>query len=69
MIFWGETRCSVNLRFRAEADAHYEIARFLDRDGNHGVRLNLIGEEDQPITCGIVQSITHFVTGGCGELR
>lgn len=53
LIIWGETRCSVNLKFRAEADAHYEIARFLDRDGNHGVRLNRVGEEDQPIARGI----------------
>ncbi|MEJ1355099.1 MAG: AAA family ATPase [Candidatus Sedimenticola sp. (ex Thyasira tokunagai)] len=46
LIRWGETHCSVNLRFRTESDEIFEIARFLDRDGNHGARLSRAGEEE-----------------------
>jgi exonuclease SbcC len=52
VIRWGETRCSVHLGF-AVADKEYEIARFLDSEGNHGVRLYPAGEEDRPIAKGI----------------
>ncbi len=53
LIRWGEMRCSVNLRFKSADGQHYEIARFLDRDGNHGVRLNPAGNENQLIARGI----------------
>ncbi|MCG8428832.1 MAG: AAA family ATPase, partial [Chromatiales bacterium] len=53
LIRWGETRCSATLRFMVDEENEYEVARFLDRDGNHGVRLNLVGREDQPIAKGI----------------
>ena len=52
LIRWGETRCSVTVRFRNDDDAHYEIARFLDRDGNQGARLNRVGQADTPIARG-----------------
>lgn len=52
VIRWGETRCSVRLGF-AVADKEYEIARFLDSEGNHGVRLYHAGEKDRPIARGI----------------
>jgi exonuclease SbcC len=51
LIRWGEMRCSVSLRFKTDAGGHFEVARFLDRDGNHGVRLNRVGEEE-PIARG-----------------
>ena len=52
LIRWGETRCSATLRFRVGDEQEYEVARFLDRDGNHGVRLNLVGQEDDPLARG-----------------
>jgi exonuclease SbcC len=52
VIRWGETRCSVRLGFAVGGD-EYEIARFLDSEGNHGVRLYRKGEEDRPIAKGI----------------
>ena len=52
LIRWGETHCSVTVRFRTGGEAHYEIARFLDRDGNQGARLNKVGEEDEPVARG-----------------
>ena len=52
IIHWGGSRCSTVLRFRTGAGEHYEIARFLDRDGNHGVRLNHVGN-DEPIARGV----------------
>ncbi|PLY15174.1 MAG: ATPase [Sedimenticola sp.] len=52
LIRWGENRCSASLRFRVDDEQEYEIARFLDRDGNHGVRLNLVGQGEQPLAKG-----------------
>lgn len=52
VIRWGETRCNVRLGFLIN-DTEYEIARFLDNEGNHGVRLYLAGEEEQPVAKGI----------------
>lgn len=46
LIRWGETHCSVNISFTIESEGVYEISRFLDRDGNHGARLNRAGEEE-----------------------
>ena len=53
LIRWGEGHCSATVRFRLDDSDHYEVARFLDRDGNQGVRLNRVGEEDNPIARGI----------------
>lgn len=52
VIRWGEARCSVRLGFSV-AGLDYEIARFLDNEGNHGARLYLAGEEDHPIAKGV----------------
>lgn len=52
LIRWGETHCSVSVCFRAGDGVHYEVARFLDRDGNQGARLNRVGSEDEPIARG-----------------
>lgn len=52
LIRWGESRCSVSLRFRPGDGEHYEIARFLDREGNQGARLSLVGQ-DKPMARGV----------------
>ena len=52
VIRWGETRCNVRLGFMIN-DIEYEIARFLDNEGNHGARLYHAGEEDRPVAKGI----------------
>ena len=52
LIRWGEPRCSVTLRFDNGNNKQYEITRFLDRDGNHGVRLTIVGQEEEPIAQG-----------------
>jgi exonuclease SbcC len=52
LIRWGEHDCSVRVTFRTGDGEHYEIARFLDRDGNQGARLNLVGAEEEPIARG-----------------
>jgi len=50
VLRWGEDHCSVNVGFRID-DTDYQLARFLDRDGNHSARLSLAGEEE-PIARG-----------------
>jgi exonuclease SbcC len=52
VIRWGETRCNVRLGFMVN-DTEYEIARFLDNEGNHGVRLYRAAEEERPVAKGI----------------
>ncbi|MEA1888870.1 MAG: AAA family ATPase [Pseudomonadota bacterium] len=52
VIRWGESRCSVRLGF-AIGDKDYEIARFLDNEGNHGARLYPAGEEEHPFAKGV----------------
>jgi exonuclease SbcC len=52
VIRWGEARCSVRLGFSV-AGLDYEIARFLDNEGNHGARLYLAGEEEHPLAKGV----------------
>ncbi|MFW2438641.1 MAG: ATP-binding protein [Arenicellales bacterium] len=52
VIRWGEPRCSVHLGF-AIGDKDYEIARFLDNEGNHGARLYPAGDEEHPFAKGI----------------
>ncbi|NNJ97257.1 MAG: AAA family ATPase [Gammaproteobacteria bacterium] len=65
LIRWGETRCSATVRFQTGDGVHYEIARYFDRDGNQGARLNRVGEEDLPITRGVefVDSALHGLLG------
>lgn len=50
LIHWGEERCSVWLRLAVKGQ-EYEIARFLDSDGNHSARLTELGGEE-PIARG-----------------
>lgn len=52
LIRWGESRCSVSLQFRNGEGKHYEINRFIDRDGNHGVRLSYVDQQDDPLARG-----------------
>ncbi len=52
VIRWGESRCSVRLGF-AIGDKDYEIARFLDNEGNHGARLYPAGKEAHPFAKGV----------------
>ena len=65
LIRWGETRCSATIRFLIGDGEHYEIARYFDRDGNQGARLNRIGEQDRPIARGVelVDSALHVILG------
>jgi exonuclease SbcC len=53
LIRWGEIQCSVSLVFSARDDKRYQINRFLDIDGNHGVRLQVAGDEANPIARGV----------------
>ncbi len=53
LIRWGETECSVSLDFSTGDGKRYQINRFLDVDGNHGVRLHLVGEEANPVARGV----------------
>ncbi|MCW8906476.1 MAG: AAA family ATPase [Sedimenticola sp.] len=53
LIRWGESACSIDLCFISGDDDHYRISRMLDRDGNHGVLLSRVGEEDAPVARGI----------------
>jgi exonuclease SbcC len=52
VIRWGEPRCSARLGFSVSG-LDYEIARFLDNEGNQGARLYLAGEEDTPLAKGV----------------
>jgi exonuclease SbcC len=58
IIRWGESDCSVTLRFsnyNAEvgADEDYVITRMLDCDGNHSARLSKVFNEEPPIARGV----------------
>jgi len=63
IIRWGESRCSVHLKF-ISADSEYEISLFLDNEGNSGVRLLRAGE-DQPLAKGdiAVSEILYDILG------
>lgn len=45
VIRWGETRCSIRLVFSTPDGSRYQIARFLDKQGNHGASLGLDGAD------------------------
>jgi len=53
LIRWGEERCSVTLQFVVDPGERFEIARYLDRDGNHGARLSRAGDEERPLARGV----------------
>ncbi|MCK5360803.1 MAG: AAA family ATPase, partial [Gammaproteobacteria bacterium] len=52
VIRWSEARCNVHLGFSVSG-LDYEIARFLDNEGNQGARLYLSGEEENPLAKGV----------------
>ena len=52
VIRWDEPRCSVRLGFSVSG-LDYEIARFLDKEGNQAARLYLNGEEENPMAKGV----------------
>ncbi len=52
VIRWGESQCSAQLQFQLADGKQYEVARFLDSDGNHGARLSLVGDQE-PIARGV----------------
>ena len=53
LIRWGESSCEVRCTFEVAGRGRYEVARFLDKDGNHSARLNAAGEEDRPLARGV----------------
>ncbi len=55
VIRWGEPTCSVTLEFLLADQTRYRITRTLDRDGNHGVRLFLLGGDEQLLARGQVE--------------
>jgi len=58
VIRWGETQCSVRLRFGVNSGAEYEIARMLDDEGNHSARLCRADQPDEPLARG-VEAVEH----------
>jgi len=51
VIRWGETRCSIRLDFTTPDGKRYQIARFLDKQGNHGASISLSGAD--PLVRGV----------------
>lgn len=51
VIRWGESRCSIRLGFVTPDRKRYQISRFLDKQGNHGASISLIGED--PLVRGV----------------
>jgi len=51
VVRWGENHCAVTLFFKIDSQT-YELARFLDTDGNHSAKLTRAGEED-PLARGV----------------
>ena len=58
MIRWGESQCSVSLRFGVDGGEEYEIARLLDDEGNHSARLSRADQPDDPLARG-VDAVDH----------
>lgn len=48
VIRWGETQCATLIEFTPSNGKRYRLERFLDRYGNQGARLSLVGRR-QPI--------------------
>lgn len=58
IIRWGESDCSVTIRFSnhkvdSPEDEQYAITRMLDCDGNHSAKLYKVYNEDNPLARGI----------------
>jgi len=52
LIRWGEHQGSAKITFKTNTDKHYEVARFMDKDGNIGARMNFIDEVSHPLARG-----------------
>ncbi|MEA3291973.1 MAG: AAA family ATPase [Pseudomonadota bacterium] len=44
LIRWGESRCSIKLEFTTPDGQRYQVARFLDEQGNHDASISRAGE-------------------------
>lgn len=62
IVRWGESQCTAKVRFAARDGREYEIARFLDTEGNHSARLSLAGKEESPLARG-VQGVAGALAG------
>jgi exonuclease SbcC len=58
VIRWGETQCSVKLRFGVDGGDEYEISRLLDDEGNHSARLCRSDQPDAPLARG-AEAVEH----------
>jgi exonuclease SbcC len=64
IIRWGERECSVELEFSVE-ERRYLLSRFLDSDGNHGVKLVATDDPENYIARG-VQNVADALFGILG---
>lgn len=53
ILRWGELQCSATVGFEVKGE-HYELSRFLDREGNHSAKLTRRGD-DEPCARGVVK--------------
>jgi DNA repair exonuclease SbcCD ATPase subunit len=65
VIRWGEARCAVQLDFTTGDGRAYQVARYLDEDGNQGARLGFLGEEQTlakgaEVVTAAVTELIHF---------
>jgi len=65
IIHWGAVDCSVRMVFTSADGKQYEVARFLDLDGNHSSRISSADDPDNPIVRGneAVKIKLHDLTG------
>ena len=65
IVRWGESQCSAMVLFATQDGQEYEVARFLDTEGNHSARLNLVGKAETPLARG-VQPVASAIAGLVG---
>jgi len=53
ILRWGELQCSATVGFEVKGE-HYELSRFLDREGNHSAKLTRVGDA-QPCARGVTK--------------
>ncbi len=65
LICWGERQCSAKITFKTNDNQHYEVARFMDNDGNIGARMNLVDNVSHPLARGpeAVTKLVHQLLG------
>ena len=65
IIHWGAVDCSARLVFTSADGKQYEVARFLDLDGNHSSRISLADDPENSIVRGneAVKIKLHELTG------